>query len=77
MSSSPTSLSPTSSPTRLFAAAAAVTTAVSTAIAAAIAAGFWLIVVCETPRLPSLVCHYLDDVVLPPWASASDDADTH
>jgi hypothetical protein len=54
-------LSPTSSPTTLFAAAAAVTTAVSTAIAAAIAAaiatGFWLIVVCETPRLPSLVCH--------------------
>ena len=56
-----TSWSPTSSPTTLFAAAAAVTTAVSTAIAAAIAAaiatGFWLIVVCETPRLPSLVCH--------------------
>jgi amino acid permease len=56
-----TSLSLTSLPTTLFAAAATVTTAVSTAIAAtiaaAIAAGFWLIIVCETPRLPSLVCH--------------------
>jgi hypothetical protein len=36
-----------------------------------------LIVVCETPRLPSLIRHSFDDVVLPPWASASDDADSH
>ena len=61
------------SPTSLFAAAAAVTTAVS----ATITAGFWLIVVCETPRLPFLIRHLSNDVVLPPWASASDDADSH
>ena len=49
----------------------------STAINVTVAIPFWLIVVCGNPRPPSLFVTLFNDVVLAPWALASDNASSH